>query len=99
MENLNYTNENNNGLISAEDMQQILGQAIGVTKINAESIAVMLEDLRHMKNIVGGLTTRMNGIDDTITTQGDRLNNLEYSTELTTSQVSIFVEKIKSKSL
>ena len=75
----------------------MLGQTIGITKTNAESVAVMFEDLKHIKSVVGGVLTQMNGMNDTIIGYGDRLDNLEYSSELTTTQVSIFVEKSRAR--
>jgi hypothetical protein len=97
MENNNFFMNEDNQLISAEDMQKMLGQTISIAKNNAETTAGMLTRLENAENIIGGISKKIYGITDEITNMTDRLNNLEYSAELTTSQVSIFVEKSRAR--
>jgi hypothetical protein len=92
MENYNMENYNNENF-NFNDIKNVLGQTVLVTKSNAESTAAMLNRLESAENIIGGLSKRINIMDDTMINYSDRLDNLEYSTELTTSQVSVFVEK------
>ena len=97
MKNTKYYTDENDNLISVEVMQQMLGQTIGITKINAESIAVMTKDLEYVKNVVGGLVSKMNNHSDDIIVIKDRMTELELNEEITDEQANTINGSIKKR--
>lgn len=82
---------------SLEDMKSILGQAANLAKSNSESTAVMLAELTNQRKIIGGMSTEIIKIGDTLTNIGDRINNLEQSEEITTNQNENITTAVKRR--
>lgn len=98
MENTNLiVKDNDVTLLTPQAMQQMLGQTIGLTKINAENIAVMAKDLEYVKNIVGGLTNKINTQSDDILNIKDRMSELELNEEITEEQANTIRDTVNKR--
>jgi hypothetical protein len=69
----------------------MLKELIGITRSNAESTAVTLQDLNHLKNIVKGMNSKTNENSSNIATLQDDMENLKQNEEITEDQAIMIV--------
>jgi hypothetical protein len=78
----------NTSLMNYEQMQGIMGQIVQVSNTNAQGIAVIMQDLSRLNDLVGGMSTKINNHGDEIVTIKDRMTTLELNEEITEEQAN-----------
>lgn len=86
MTNTQQTYQDNNEVFDFNKIMGIIGQTAQLTQRNAESTSVMMERLKGTENLLGGISTRVNLFEDSLTIVKDRVGVLELSEEITTFQ-------------
>lgn len=76
----------NQGIMSMEQMQNILGGSIQLSKNNTEDISVMKVTIMQQGSLIGGLAKQFNDLDGTVSSISGRLTDLEQNEEITDEQ-------------
>lgn len=90
-------NGQNNGLVEIEQIKSILLESSKIQNSSIESIAVITDELSKQRALIGGISTKINGISDTVVNLGDRMLAIEENEEITETQVEIINQKIKQR--
>lgn len=84
-------------LMSIADMQEIMGQIVNVSKDNTEGVAVVIQDLNNIKNILGGMTSKVTNHSDRIIKMEDTIEDLMLNSEITETQAVTITQNIKRR--
>lgn len=83
--------------MSYEQMQDMMGQTIMVVKSNAEDVSVLTSKVNGHSLLIGGLTKSMTVVEDNLKQVEEKVQQLEYSTEIKTDQVEKINELAKKR--
>lgn len=69
-----------------DDVMELVGKTAEIAASNTESTEVILNELKAQKSLLRGLSSTVNGIEQTIITITDDVNNLKLNEEVSTDQ-------------
>ena len=79
------------------EIMELIGKTVEITKDNSENTAVVLRKLEDQERLLGGLSKSVNRIDETVTDLGNDITQLKLNEEVTTTQQETIVESAQKR--
>lgn len=80
-----------------DEIMEVIGKTVEITKDNSENTAVMLKKLQEQERMLGGLSKTINGINDTVIGLSDEIDQLKLNEEVTTTQQESIIESAQKR--
>lgn len=82
---------------SYNEIMDLIGKTVEITKDNSESTAIVLKKLQSQERILGGLTRVVDDIDNKVESLSDDIDQLKLNEEVTTTQQEVIVEAAQKR--
>lgn len=80
-----------------EEIMELVGKTVEITKSNSENTAVILDKLDQQERLLGGLSKTVGRIDWKVIDLGNDIEQLKLNEEVTTTQQEIIVESAQKR--